>query len=69
MNLPAPNPDEPREGEVVPPVPEQNQRPDSLLYGFGLQAGDKSVDPDEPPVSDSGERVQPTHLQRVKNDV
>ena len=23
MNLPAPNPDAPREGEVVPPVPDQ----------------------------------------------
>lgn len=38
--------------------------------GFGLQAGDKSVDPDElTPVSDSGERVQPTHLQREKRRV
>lgn len=34
MNLPAPNPDEPREGEVVPPVPDQDQSPDNLLYGF-----------------------------------
>ncbi|BDN96357.1 hypothetical protein KAM621c_14620 [Citrobacter braakii] len=38
--------------------------------GFGLQAGDKRVDPDElTQVSDSGERAQPTHLQREKQRV
>ncbi|ATX92358.1 hypothetical protein CD187_07580 [Citrobacter youngae] len=38
--------------------------------GFGLQAGDKSVNPDElTPLSDSGVRVQPTHLQRGKRRV
>ena len=36
----------------------------------GLQAGDKRVDPDElTQVSDSGERAQPTHLQREKQRV
>ncbi|STL75677.1 Acetyl-coenzyme A carboxylase carboxyl transferase subunit beta [Escherichia coli] len=29
MNLPAPNPEAPREGVVVPPVPDQEPEPDN----------------------------------------